>query len=166
MRLSPTRENTWNSHSTSTPPGLPLVEPPHISVTVHHREYDSGPDSAQTSSSSSSSAAAAVRCHALQPRASCVPALRKRRHVRRRRPERRRRGADGRGALPQLRTLQPAVRQLGLQLQQPRGQVRGRTAAEGQEAPERLHHLDQRGAQAPGAAQPGPGEHGPEQNPR
>lgn len=35
-------KNTWNSHLKSTPPGLLLAERPHISVTVHPREYDSG----------------------------------------------------------------------------------------------------------------------------
>ncbi|XP_044032594.1 SRY-box transcription factor 32 [Siniperca chuatsi] len=42
MGLSPTRENTWNSHLKSTPPGVLLVECPHISVTLHHQEDDSG----------------------------------------------------------------------------------------------------------------------------
>lgn len=59
--------------------------------------------------------------------------------------------------------LQPGVRELGLELQQPGGQVR-LGAAESQEATERLHHLDQGGAQAFGASEPRSGEHRSEQN--
>lgn len=101
--------------------------------------------------------------HAFQSRTRHFPALRK--HVRERGLGLRRRGADGRGALAVLGPLQPAVRDLGLQLHQPRGQVRV-SAAESQEAPERFHHLDQRGAQEAGTPEPRPGEHGSEQNTR
>lgn len=78
--------------------------------------------------------------HAFPPRPRRLPALRKRV------PERglglRRRGAAGRGALAGLGPVQPGLCELGLQLYQPRSQVRLLDAAESQEAPERLHHLD------------------------
>lgn len=77
--------------------------------------------------------------HAFQPRPRRFPALRK--HVRERRLGLRGRGADERRALAVFGALQPGVRELGLQLHQPRGQVR-LSAAESQEASERLHHLD------------------------
>lgn len=144
--LSPTWENTLNSHLKSTPPPPPYWWIGHLNLL--HREDDSGP-----------------RCHrfqhAFQPRPRSPPAARK--HVPERGAGGHRAGADERRALTGFKALQSHVCELGLQLQQPRTQVRLR--AEGQEAPERIHHLDQRGAQEAGAAQPRPGEHGPEQNP-
>lgn len=153
MGLSPTRENTLNSHLKSTPPDLLLVDRLHISVTLRHQEDDSGLRQSQNPITK--------RDHAFQPRPRCFPALRKQRHVRQRRLRIRRRGADERYALPEFRALQSVVCELGLQLHQPGGQVCPSTA-ESEEAPERLHHLDQRRAQAAGSAQPRPGEHGSE----
>lgn len=76
--------------------------------------------------------------HAVPPRPRRVPALRK--LVPKRGLGLRRRGAEERGSA--FGSLQPGVCELGLQLHQPRSQVRLLDAAESQEAPERLHHLD------------------------
>lgn len=152
---SPTRENTVNSHLKSTPPDLLLADPLLISVTLRHQDDDSGLRQRRRTASSSSSVIT-KRDHAFQPR----PAVRKQ-HVRRRR-----RGAHRRYALAEFRALQPVVRELGLQLHQSRGQVQCASTAESEEASERLHHLDQRRAQAAGSAQPRPGKHRSEQNTR
>lgn len=63
-----------------------------------------------------------LHSHAFQPRPSSFPALR-RKQLRVRERRLRIGGADDRGTLPEFGALQPAVRELGLQLRQPRGQV-------------------------------------------
>ena len=55
-------KNTWNSHLKSTPPGLPLAERPHISVTLHLREDDSRFSRGRTNMRLSHESAAFHRC--------------------------------------------------------------------------------------------------------
>lgn len=67
-------------------------------------------------------------------------------------------------ALPGFGSVEPGVSGFRVLLLEPWSEdARGGSSAT---PSERVHHLDQRGASTPCAAQPGPGEHGPQQNTR